>query len=244
MSDGVGAIAGITELLSARFPSHVEINQDRVKAGVWFSALERLESRLIFMDALYGGGLMDQGRHAYRPADTELTLQHVFKASSLLDGLIVQQSSKQAGSPPRFPFREWLAELLTFKWMIAQDPSVKMIFAYAVKGIKSRESQPFPRVASLPRTGHIAQSWYKYYGQYQSNLPVVMFDEQVASRLSLDPTWLETDETLIIMLMTYAIKRRDKSQCERVLRRAESLKKVSASIASLTSALRAFISRL
>ncbi len=205
MAEGKAELLTISNLLLGNDPDIEDIRKDRIRAGLWTMTIEAVESRLLLANALHDGEWLTGPRVSSRKAEKTLSLADLQQAIMLLDSHIVKHVSYPPAKKHHLPFREIYSGILSLKAKLCGDPSVRLLLTKAVDGIINRAPVSFPKVSAYGKGKTRELSWYKYVSMYGAILGAISFKDDALSNLTLDHSWLKEDESLMVILYTYAI---------------------------------------
>lgn len=206
--DGLGELSIISEVLTHPLPPTEDIRASKLNSALWISAIEMLEGRLILLNAIFKNSWWKQPEnraHGTMKSKTALQLNDIRQLVLIIDNLLAKVASKEVQIVAPFNMRSTMLSILQFKMEISSDPGFRMIFDCASQGVLSGEPQEFPKISFLPTEGPKARLWYKYYGFYAGVLTLIRFSGEALSKLRFSSSWLEQEDGIILMLVSYAI---------------------------------------
>lgn len=205
-------LESVSDLLSRAYPDPTMITS-KVETGLWLSALEDLESRLLLL------GMMRKFDHKHQTRSMQMlrlkseqpvmTYMHLKQAKLWIEQDMVQFASRPSKLATAFPWRELLSDLLLFKAELTRDPALKRLLVMshnALSGSETKEASLFNGISALPGSDEKRRLWYKYYGYYVAILGLVQFDAPLLRNLVFKKSWLELDENMVLLLYSYAIR--------------------------------------
>lgn len=205
MAEGKAELLTISNLLLGNDPDIEDIRKDRLRAGLWMMTIEAVESRLLLANALHNGEWLTGPRVSSRKTEKILSLADLQQAIMLLDSHIIKHVSYPPTRKHHLPIRELYSGILSLKAKLCGDPSIRLLLTKAVDGIINRAPVSFPKVSAYGKGKTRALSWYKYVSMYGALLGAVSFKDDALSDLKLEHSWLKEDESLMIVLYTYAL---------------------------------------
>jgi hypothetical protein len=197
----------IKTILSRPYPDVSKIRSS-VERRLWRSAIDNLEGRLVFACVLRNKAWLSGPKDMSFLKNVELGVmghQHVNQARLLMEQYIVSFASKKYDSVEVFPFKEIMIELLRFKASLEMDPALNLLFRKAGSALSLSGQEEYPAPIIIQTAGMSSLAWYKYYAFYSVLLGVVNFNSELLKRMAFDPSWVNDDESVIIMLFSYAV---------------------------------------
>lgn len=205
-------LESVSDLLSRAYPDPTMITS-KVEIGLWLSALEDLESRLLLL------GMMRKLDHKHQTRSMQMlrlkseqsvmTYMHLRQAKLWVEQDMVQFASRPSKPSMAFPWRELLSDLLLFKAELTQDPALKRLLMMSHDALSAKNSQAvsiLDGISVLPGSDEKRRTWYKYYGYYVAILELIRFDTPLLRELVFQKSWLDIDENMILLLYSYAIR--------------------------------------
>jgi hypothetical protein len=243
MANGFAELKDIQVLLSLPYPDAYEIKSERLKAGVWVAALERLESRLILANTIHENKWWNGPRSVNVGRETdgrELSLNMIQQTTLLLDAHIVSHASRKYENISPFPIKQILQELLRFKASLTDDPSFRMLYHSAYEAILNGRTVRFPNITVMPYTGFKARIWYKNYANYKAILKLIEFPGDTLSKIKFDNSWVKEDEGIVICLFSYCIASDSKKHIKKILVQSEIALEKQPSLKQIHNAMQVF----
>lgn len=241
--DGIHELNTLADALRHPMPDPGTIRRSRIETAVWISAIEMLEGRLLFANAIHHNAWMEQPtdrRHQIDATRAPLNLNDIRQMAILLDSYLLKQASREHEQTLPFTLSKTIERLLTFKLALSSDPGYRFVFNAAIKGIASGERQALPAFSVLPTENNKARIWYKYYGMYSGLLNLVQFNGEAISRLKFNPDWLNEEDGILMMLICYALQSgRDEKTLDSLYKKAEKTAEALPSARILLGAIKA-----
>lgn len=206
--DGLGELSIISETFTHPLPETESIRISKLNSALWISAIEMLEGRLILINSILKNSWWEQPEnrsHFVSKSKPCLQLNDIRQVVLIIDNLLAKIASKETKINCPFNMKTILLSILQFKMGISNDPGFRMIFDCASQGVVSGDAQEFPKISLLPTEGAKARLWYKYYGFYAGVLKLIRFSGEALSKLKFNENWLEQEDGIILMLVSYAI---------------------------------------
>lgn len=231
----------IKNLVSGHYPNYSDVLKSKKLTEGWSKVISSLESRLVLLDVIYGSKWLKGPKMPPLNKSKVLSINEIEQSIMLIDNHILKAISSQAQLSKAFPLKEILSNLLEFKTAICVDPAFKLMFEMAHDALVHGVVLSYPEVLSHGKGDKRDRLWYHHYGVYGSLLNLLHFDSKSKERLSVSPDFWGVDDSLILMMYSYAYKSSSsKEQWAALLSNAEAAAKEMPSLVTLNTAMQAF----
>lgn len=243
-------IDAITNLLSKPYPKGNGIGS-KIEVGLWMMSIEYLESRLMLANTMTKNRWMTGPKFAGLQAkigldaDTSngiIAISDIAQARVLIEQYIINYASKPYSEIETFPLGEFLERLLRFKAALSAEPAFKMLFHTVADALKEKAEKEMLSLAIVPSDSSKRRAWYKYHGMYSALMGLITIDSKALKEMPFDISWIQEDETLLVMFFAYAINSGQASKrLPKILIQSERVMIGSPSLQPVHKAMMAFV---